>query len=206
MQWWIGRRTIGTGSTKKVAEESLNALVEAIEGALTKEDKTSIINEYQLDKNDTGSVEVQVALLTKRINDLNEHLKVHKHDYHSNRGLLKMVGQRKSLLNYLAKTDVQRYRNLVKKLQGYWHKCLEKSPNWLKKTGKYGLIAAPTALGIGILAHWFINASKRNKAFQNNVQAIRAEQARILNERMNNNENNSYFVMEEMSYALPNKA
>ena len=84
--------------------------------ALTKEDKTSIINEYQLDKNDTGSVEVQVALLTKRINDLNEHLKVHTHDYHSNRGLLKMVGQRKSLLNYLAKTDVQRYRNLVKKL------------------------------------------------------------------------------------------
>ena len=60
--------------------------------------------------------EVQVALLTKRINDLNEHLKVHKHDYHSNRGLLKMVGQRKSLLNYLARTDVQRYRELVKKL------------------------------------------------------------------------------------------
>ena len=84
--------------------------------ALTKDEKTSIISEYQLDKNDTGSVEVQVALLTKRINDLNEHLKVHKHDFHSNRGLLKMVGQRKSLLNYLAKTDVQRYRNLVKKL------------------------------------------------------------------------------------------
>ena len=84
--------------------------------ALTKEDKTSIIEKYRLDKNDTGSVEVQVALLTKRINDLNEHLKVHSHDYHSNRGLLKMVGQRKSLLNYLAKTDVQRYRNLVKKL------------------------------------------------------------------------------------------
>ena len=84
--------------------------------ALTKEDKTSIISEYQLNKNDTGSVEVQVALLTKRINDLNEHLKVHKHDYHSNRGLLKMVGQRKNLLNYLAKTDVQRYRDLVKKL------------------------------------------------------------------------------------------
>ena len=84
--------------------------------ALTKDEKTSIINEYQLDKNDTGSVEVQVALLTKRINDLNEHLKVHKHDFHSNRGLLKMVGQRKSLLNYLAKTDVQRYRALVKKL------------------------------------------------------------------------------------------
>lgn len=84
--------------------------------ALTKDEKTSIIKEYQLDKNDTGSVEVQVALLTKRINDLNEHLKVHKHDFHSNRGLLKMVGQRKSLLNYLAKTDVQRYRALVQKL------------------------------------------------------------------------------------------
>ena len=84
--------------------------------ALTKERKTEIIKKYQLDENDTGSVEVQVALLTKRINDLNEHLKVHKHDYHSNRGLLKMVGQRKSLLSYLAKTDVQRYRDLVKKL------------------------------------------------------------------------------------------
>ena len=84
--------------------------------ALTKETKESIIKKYQLDKNDTGSIEVQVALLTERINDLNEHLKVHKHDYHSNRGLLKMVGQRKSLLNYLAKTDVQRYRALVKKL------------------------------------------------------------------------------------------
>lgn len=84
--------------------------------ALTKDEKTSIISEYQLDKNDTGSIEVQVALLTKRINDLNEHLKTHKHDYHSNRGLLKMVGQRKSLLNYLAKNDVQRYRTLVQKL------------------------------------------------------------------------------------------
>ena len=85
--------------------------------ALTKETKTSIIEKFQLDKNDTGSIEVQVALLTERINDLNEHLKVHKHDFHSNRGLLKMVGQRKSLLNYLAKNDVQRYRALVKKLR-----------------------------------------------------------------------------------------
>ena len=84
--------------------------------ALTKEEKTSIIEKFQLDKNDTGSIEVQVALLTERINSLNEHLKVHKHDFHSNRGLLKMVGQRKSLLNYLAKEDVQRYRALVKKL------------------------------------------------------------------------------------------
>ena len=77
--------------------------------ALTKEVKDSIINEFRLDEHDTGSVEVQVALLTKRINDLNEHLKVHKHDFHSNRGLLKMVGQRKSLLNYLMKHDVARH-------------------------------------------------------------------------------------------------
>ena len=84
--------------------------------ALTKERKTEIIKKYQLYEYDTCSVEVQVALLTERINKLNEHLKVHKHDYHSNRGLLKMVGQRKSLLSYLAKTDVQRYRDLVKKL------------------------------------------------------------------------------------------
>ena len=83
---------------------------------LKREKKESIIKEYAIKESDTGSVEVQVALLTKRINDLNEHLKVHKHDYHSNRGLLKMVGQRKSLLSYLAKTDVQRYRELVKKL------------------------------------------------------------------------------------------
>ena len=84
--------------------------------ALTKDEKTSIISDYKRDDNDTGSVEVQVALLTKRINELNEHLKVHTHDYHSNRGLLKMIGKRKSLLNYLAKTDVQRYRALVQKL------------------------------------------------------------------------------------------
>jgi len=84
--------------------------------ALTKDEKSKLIEKFQLDKNDTGSIEVQVALLTQRINDLNEHLKVHKHDFHSNRGLLKMVGQRKSLLNYLAKNDVQRYRALVKKL------------------------------------------------------------------------------------------
>lgn len=97
-------------------------------------------------------------------------------------------------------------RNLVKNIQGKWHEALTKSPDWLKMTGKYGLIAAPTALGIGILAHWFINASKRNKAFQNNIQAIRAEQTRILNERINNSKNNSYFFMEEISYTSPNKA
>ena len=84
--------------------------------ALTKEKKTEIIKNYQVDANDTGSIEVQVALLTEEINELNEHLKVHIHDYHSNRGLLKKVGQRKSLLTYLAKKDVTRYRELIKKL------------------------------------------------------------------------------------------
>ena len=84
--------------------------------ALSKEVKTSIIKEYARDKNDTGSVEVQVAILTQEINDLTQHLSVHKHDYHSNLGLLKKVGKRRSLLDYLKKTDFARYRELIKKL------------------------------------------------------------------------------------------
>ena len=84
--------------------------------ALSKEKKTSIVEEFRRSKNDTGSVEVQVALLTERINKLTEHMKEHKHDYHTNRGLLKMVGKRKSLLDYLKNEDVQRYRELIKKL------------------------------------------------------------------------------------------
>lgn len=84
--------------------------------ALTKEKKAEIVKKYQLDDKDIGSVEVQVALLTEEINNLNSHLKEHIHDYHSNRGLLKKVGQRKSLLTYLSKKDVKRYRELIKKL------------------------------------------------------------------------------------------
>lgn len=84
--------------------------------ALTKEEKASIIKEYARDKKDTGSCEVQIAILTKEINDLTEHLKVHKHDYHSNRGLLKKVGQRRNMLQYLAKKDITRYRTLIQKL------------------------------------------------------------------------------------------
>lgn len=84
--------------------------------ALTKEEKQSIIKEYRRDEKDTGSCEVQIAILTKEINDLTEHLKVHKHDYHSRRGLLKKIGQRRSMLQYLAKTDVTRYRELIQKL------------------------------------------------------------------------------------------
>ena len=83
---------------------------------ITKEIKEQIIKEYQLKEGDTGSPEVQVALLTYRINDLNEHLKVHKKDHHSRRGLLKMVGQRRNRLAYLKVNDLERYRNLIARL------------------------------------------------------------------------------------------
>ena len=83
---------------------------------MTKERKQEIINEYKRDEADTGSAEVQVALLTERINELTEHLKVHKKDNHSRRGLLKMVGQRRNMLSYLERKDVERYRTLVEKL------------------------------------------------------------------------------------------
>ena len=78
--------------------------------------KAEIIKEYGLKEGDTGSPEVQVAILTYRINDLNEHLKVHKKDHHSRRGLPKMVGQRKNLLNYLKEKDLERYRTLIARL------------------------------------------------------------------------------------------
>ena len=84
--------------------------------ALTKEKKNTIVSEFARSKGDTGSVEVQVALLTERINNLTEHMKEHKHDYHTNRGLLMLVGKRKSLLEYLKNEDIQRYRELIKKL------------------------------------------------------------------------------------------
>ena len=83
---------------------------------ITKEIKEQIIKEYQLKEGDTGSPEVQVAILTYRINDLNEHLKVHKKDHHSRRGLLKMVGQSRNLLAYLKENDLERYRTLIARL------------------------------------------------------------------------------------------
>ena len=83
---------------------------------ITKEIKEQIIKEYQLKEGYTGSPEVQVALLTYRINDLNEHLKGHKKDHHSRRGLLKMVGQRRNLLAYLKENDLERYRTLIARL------------------------------------------------------------------------------------------
>lgn len=83
---------------------------------MTKERKQEIINTYKREENDTGSPEVQIALLTGRITELTEHLKVHTKDNHSRRGLLKMVGKRRNLLNYLAKKDIERYREIVEKL------------------------------------------------------------------------------------------
>ena len=84
--------------------------------ALSKDVKAGIVKEFARDKKDTGSVEVQVAILSKEIDVLTEHLEEHKHDFHSKRGLLMKVGKRKSLLNYLKKEDVVRYRDLIKKL------------------------------------------------------------------------------------------
>ncbi len=78
--------------------------------------KQEIIDKYALHEGDTGSPEVQIALLTERINHLNEHLKLHKKDHHSRRGLLKMVGQRRGLLNYLKEKDIERYRTIIASL------------------------------------------------------------------------------------------
>ncbi len=83
---------------------------------VTKEKKEEIIKEFQKHEGDTGSPEVQIAILTHRINAVNEHLKTHKKDHHSRRGLLKMVGQRRGLLKYLQNNDIVRYRSLIEKL------------------------------------------------------------------------------------------
>ena len=83
---------------------------------MTSEEKQKIIEEYRINENDTGSADVQVAILTHRINSLNEHLKEHKGDHHSRRGLLKMVGKRRGLLKYIREKDIDRYRDLIGRL------------------------------------------------------------------------------------------
>ncbi len=83
---------------------------------MLKDEKKSLIDQFATHEGDTGSPEVQIAILTKRINDLNEHFKVHKKDHHSRRGLFKMVGRRRNLLNYLKKSDIERYRAIISKL------------------------------------------------------------------------------------------
>ena len=94
----------------------LRIILKEVKTMQTKETKTAIISEYAKHEGDTGSPEVQIALLTNRINELTEHLKVHKNDHHSRRGLLKMVGHRRNLLAYLQKVDIERYREIIKKL------------------------------------------------------------------------------------------
>jgi small subunit ribosomal protein S15 len=84
--------------------------------AITQERKNELINEYRTHETDTGSPEVQIAVLTEEINNLNDHLRTHKKDHHSRRGLLKMVGRRRNLLTYLRNKDVTRYRELITKL------------------------------------------------------------------------------------------
>ena len=84
--------------------------------ALTSDQKKSIMAEYATVEGDTGSPEVQIAMLSKRISDLTEHLKFNKHDHHTRSGLLALVGRRRRLLNYLEKTDIQRYRSLIERL------------------------------------------------------------------------------------------
>jgi small subunit ribosomal protein S15 len=83
---------------------------------LTQEDKRAVVEQFGKDANDTGATEVQIALLTRRINDLTEHLREHKHDHHSRRGLLMLVGRRRRFLNYLQKSDLERYRSLIREL------------------------------------------------------------------------------------------
>ena len=83
---------------------------------LTQEDKREVVERFGKDANDTGATEVQIALLTRRINDLTDHLRAHKHDHHSRRGLLMLVGRRRRFLNYLQKKDLERYRSLIREL------------------------------------------------------------------------------------------
>lgn len=83
---------------------------------IRKEEKTAVINENRTHEKDTGSPEVQIAILTARINELTDHLRVHRHDNHSRRGLLKMVGKRRKMLDYLSKKDIERYRAIIAKL------------------------------------------------------------------------------------------
>ena len=102
-------------------KEEKTSVIEAkiftkVETQMLKEEKQAIMAEYATHEGDTGSPEVQIAILTQRINELTEHIKVHQKDHHSRRGLLKMVGHRRNLLNYLQKKDIERYRAIIAKL------------------------------------------------------------------------------------------
>lgn len=105
-----------SGISQPFSETDGDKYIIKVEYRMLKEEKQAIMSEYALHEGDTGSPEVQIALLTKRINDLTEHLKIHKKDHHSRRGLLMMVGQRRSLLGYLKKVDIERYRSIISRL------------------------------------------------------------------------------------------
>jgi small subunit ribosomal protein S15 len=109
----MGSSSAGTTPTR-ICERG--NILEKVEITMLKSEKTEIIKKYARHEGDTGSPEVQIAVLTKRINDLTEHLRTNKKDHHSRRGLLKMVGQRRSLLNYLTKVDIERYRAIIAEL------------------------------------------------------------------------------------------
>ena len=104
---------LGSGTNPFVSAANI---LEKVENTMLKSEKTEIIKKYARHEGDTGSPEVQIAVLTKRINDLTEHLRTNQKDHHSRRGLLKMVGQRRSLLNYLIKVDIERYRAIIAEL------------------------------------------------------------------------------------------
>lgn len=106
---WFALFTRMSRSTRQYFERKVKNMI-------SKETKTAIIESYKINEKDTGSPEVQVAILTDRINSLTEHMKKNPKDFHSQRGLSKMVGHRKQLLNYLAKKDIERYRAVIKKL------------------------------------------------------------------------------------------
>jgi small subunit ribosomal protein S15 len=117
---WHPVSSIGS-QDKKRAEDSrpiwrITHLKEGLTVALDPEAKKEIIDRFKLHDKDTGSAEVQVAILSNRINYLTDHFKIHKKDHHSRRGLLKLVGQRRRLLNYLRRTDVERYQNIIREL------------------------------------------------------------------------------------------
>jgi len=109
-------RSLGRSLLRRPAWAAGRTASQEVGFVLTKERKQEIIKDYKLHDTDTGSPEVQVAILTERINELTEHLREHKKDHHSRRGLLKMVGLRRRLLNYLRENDVERYRAIIEKL------------------------------------------------------------------------------------------
>lgn len=110
----VNNRLLGRTSLQR--RTKLTAILNSEAFTMNQELKTNIIGKHKIHETDTGSPEVQIALLTERINHLNDHLKEHKNDHHSRRGLLKMVGRRRGLLDYLYKKDIQRYRAIISEL------------------------------------------------------------------------------------------